>query len=233
MKTLRGERHVSRLEALSDAVFAFSATLLVVSLEVPATFGELVEKLHGFLAFALSFAALLMIWSVHNAYFRRYALQDRWTVVLNSVLLFVVLFYVYPLKFVTLGISTSLFGVGASSASRMISTVDELAQVFMLYGLGFIAIFACFGLMYRHAHRRRETLELSPQECEEARFLCRHYLLFACVGVASVAVAWLRVGIQVALPGWLYGLLGPVLFGHSWWSERRRAQSGVESRAGD
>ena len=42
--TLRG-REVTRLEALSDAVFGFAATLLVVSLEVPQTFPELVKSL--------------------------------------------------------------------------------------------------------------------------------------------------------------------------------------------
>lgn len=220
MKTLRGERSVSRLEALSDAVFAFSATLLVVSLEVPATFAELAGKLQGFLAFAMSFAALLMIWSVHSAYFRRYALQDRWTIVLNSGLLFVVLFYVYPLKFVTLGISTSVFGIGPESATR-INGFDELAQIFMLYGLGFAAIFASFALMYRHANSRRAELALSDEECFEARFLFRHYLIFACVGLLSVAVAATRVGIEVALPGWLYGVLGPTLGWHGWWSRRK------------
>lgn len=34
-------REVSRLEGLSDAVFGFGITLLVVSLEVPKTFDEL------------------------------------------------------------------------------------------------------------------------------------------------------------------------------------------------
>ncbi len=52
---------VSRIEALSDAVFAFAVTLLVVSLEVPATFAELWIKLHGFLAFGISFAMLFHV----------------------------------------------------------------------------------------------------------------------------------------------------------------------------
>jgi uncharacterized membrane protein len=69
-------RAISRLEAFSDAVFAFSATLLVVSLEVPRTYPELAAGLKGFVAFGLSFAALILIWAVHNGFFRRYGLSS-------------------------------------------------------------------------------------------------------------------------------------------------------------
>ncbi|MBP1644195.1 MAG: putative integral rane protein, partial [Acidobacteria bacterium] len=89
----------ARVETFSDAVFAFAATLLVVALEVPSSFQELERVLAGFAPFTLSFGALILIWSVHRALFRRFPMADRTTVVLNSCLLFVVLFYVYPLKF--------------------------------------------------------------------------------------------------------------------------------------
>ena len=43
MTRLRG-REVSRIEGLSDAVFGFEITFLVVSLEVPNTFDELLNR---------------------------------------------------------------------------------------------------------------------------------------------------------------------------------------------
>src|SRR3954465_14550365 len=95
----RGGGEIARIEGLSDAVFAFAVTLLVVSLEVPKTFNELSELMHGFLPFAISFTLLMQVWLEQNRYFRRYNLQDSLSTVLNWILLFVVLFYVYPLKF--------------------------------------------------------------------------------------------------------------------------------------
>src|SRR3954468_19500366 len=90
---------IARVEGLSDAVFAFAVTLLVVSLEVPKTFNELAAMMRGFLPFAISFALLMQVWHEQNRYFRRYNLQDSTSTILNWILLFVVLFYVYPLKF--------------------------------------------------------------------------------------------------------------------------------------
>jgi uncharacterized membrane protein len=86
---MRG-REVSRVEALSDAVFGFAITLLVVSLEVPRTFDALMEMMRGFVAFAICFAMLILVWYQQYKFFRRYGLNDALTFVLNAALLFVV-----------------------------------------------------------------------------------------------------------------------------------------------
>ena len=210
----------SRLEAFSDGVFAFAATLLVVSLEVPQSFDELLADLSGFGAFALGFATLIMLWMVHHAYFRRYALEDRWTIVLNGALLFVILFYVFPLKFVAAGITGFVFGVGDYSRMPMLDSHDDLATLFVLYGLGFALIFTCVSLMYRHAARRADVLGLDARERHEAQTLKRHYAIFVPVALLSMLLAWLQVGITMGAPGWIYALLGPLCWAHGIWSER-------------
>src|SRR5215471_17853299 len=85
---------VTRLEGFSDAVFGFALTLLVVSLEVPKSFHELMQSMRGFPAFGICFVFLVKVWFDHYHFFRRYGLQDTWCVTLNAALLFFVLFYV-------------------------------------------------------------------------------------------------------------------------------------------
>lgn len=225
--TATGERNTSRLESFSDAVFAFAATLLVVSLEVPKDYEALVGQLYGFVAFAVTFGALVAIWTIHRAYYRRYALGDGWTVFFNSSLLFVVLFYVFPLKFLTESFFGGVLGIGRSGIT--IESAEELAQLFMLYGGGFAALFLCIALLYWHAWRRRVALQLDPLQAWEAAFLARHYLAFTLVGLLSIAVTALGWGLLWGLPGILYTLLGPICFGHDAWSERRRPKNARSS----
>src|SRR4051794_32842472 len=90
---------VSRLEAFSDAVFGFAMSLLAVSLEAPKSYHQLVETLSGVFPFAFCFFIFIMIWFEHHVLFKRYALHDNTMIALNTLLLFVLLVYVYPLKF--------------------------------------------------------------------------------------------------------------------------------------
>ena len=55
----RGE-DVWRMEGFADA--AFAVTLLVVSLEMPEIFEELLDTMRGFLAFAICFVLLMSVW---------------------------------------------------------------------------------------------------------------------------------------------------------------------------
>src|SRR6202022_3095140 len=130
---------ISRIEGLSDVVFAFAVTLLVVSLEVPKTFDELMAVMRGFGAFAICFALLIVVWFNQYKFFRRYGLQDSLTIVLNTALLFVVLFYVYPLKFVFTFLISMFTGHHAEvrlpggTMGSMVENADQVATMMVIF----------------------------------------------------------------------------------------------------
>lgn len=75
---------ISRVEGLSDAVFGFAITLLVVSLEVPKTFNELLEAMQGFGAFAICFTLLFTVWYNQYKFFRGIRKRERQTATHHS-----------------------------------------------------------------------------------------------------------------------------------------------------
>jgi uncharacterized membrane protein len=207
---------ISRIEGLSDAVFAFAVTLLIISLEVPRTFGELQQAMRGFLPFALSFAMLLFIWYSQYLWFRRYALQDSLAVLLNGALLFIVLFYVYPLKFLSTLMMSQLMGSGnlvhlPDGRVEPIIRAGEVTSVMLIYDGGFIAVFLVLALLYWYAWSKRAQLELDAIEQHKTiEKMGAHLCLFG-VGVVSLLIVLIGGERAVAIAGMFYFSIGPVL----------------------
>jgi predicted outer membrane lipoprotein len=208
-------RHeVSRIEGFSDAVFAFALALLVVSVEAPSSYAELVDRMLGGVSFACCFALLVWIWYEHHSFFRRFGLQDGVTIFLNALLLFVVLLYVYPLKFMF----DSLFARFAPRLKPLEPMqLWELANAATIYAIGFIAIFVLFALFYRRALARREELGLSELDVYDARTNIGHHLISAGVGFISLAIAAVGPLELAPIAPTAYCLMGPA---HFWYGSR-------------
>jgi len=202
-------REVSRLEGFSDAVFGFALTLLVVSLETPKSFEDLKIQMGGFVPFALMFAMVCWIWYEHNLFFRRYGLQDALTVFLNAVLLFVVLFYVYPLRFLTMGLVGRLT-LPASALPDM--RFADGGMLMTLYSSGVLAIFAVFVLLYLHAWRQRRAMNLDAVEEVQLRYRMRSHMISAGLAVASLIIVFVLPS-ESMWAGLIYCLMGPL---HAW-----------------
>ena len=196
------DHDVTRIEALSDAVFGFAITLLVVSLEVPANFDELLQVIRGLPVFAVTFAILLMIWQEHHGLFKRFPNADGVTIWLNGALLFVVVSYIYPLKFLFAGIvGPAGMRFGQSSFMRL----DQAKMLMVIYGAGFAAIFLLFAVMYWRASRRATD----AASRHDARVLIGHSFVY--VGVAALSMGLAAFGglYASAYSGVSYGLIGP------------------------
>lgn len=192
-----------RIEGFSDAIFAFAATLVVVSFDIPKVFSELQDMRWEFLSFGISFMALVLIWVVHYKYFRRITDIDFVIIAINMFLLFVILFYVYPLKF----LSYTFIG------EAQFENHSDLAYLFIIYGIGFILIFTCISLLYSYSSK----LETDPKLQNELSHLKGHYFLYAAVGLITILLSIFRVGIAYGIPGMAYILIGPLC----WWHDKK------------
>lgn len=206
---------MSRIDAFSDVVFGFALTLLVVSLEVPKSFEEMRASLLGFVPFAICFTFLLLVWHGHYVFFRRYNLHDSGTIVINSCLLFVVLFYVYPMKFLWY----LLFG-----QHNVVTTPEDIRLLMVVYGAGYAAVYVLFTSLYLRAWSLRGELDFNEVERFDTRASIIDSAGLASIGIASCLVALLSPAALAGNAGWVYCAIAPMKFGlGSYFGKRRRA----------
>lgn len=161
----RGDQ-VTRIENLSDIVFALALSMLVFSSSDVTNFNQLTRHLTNIIPVTAGFAILLGIWNAHFMFFRRYGLADGKILFLNACLLLGVLFLAYPLRF----IFESLFGyimfvAGNSERVETMGIDYETAGTLMVYfSIGYAAVYLLINFMYMHAYSCADSLGLSDTE---------------------------------------------------------------------
>ena len=215
---LRG-REVTRLEGFSDAVFGFALTLLVVSLDVPRSYHDLINTMRGFPAFATCFWLLVIIWNSHYKFSRRFGLDDLTTRALTCILLFVVLFFVYPLKFLFTFTFKDIMPIVGPGGSPAPMTGAQASTILIIYGVGFAAVYFALLVLYLHAWRLRDVLELNDLEKLHTRHQMYRLLMLAGVGLLAAALACNRHTLRWS--GFCYLLLFPILRTHTVVQKRR------------
>lgn len=232
-RMLPARRHeISRLEGFSDAVFGFALALLAVSAEPPTSYAQLMDRINGAVAFACCFALLVWIWYQHNIFFRRFGLQDALTTTINGALLFVVLFYVYPLKFMFDSFFARFLPSPSAGGVRNMA-LWELGNASAIYGAGFLVLFVLFALLYWRAYSRRDELGLTRLEVFDVKSSAGHHLVSAAAGAIALLVALFAPLRWVFLSPMCFALMGP---GHWWFGtrmERRREALKEELRTED
>ncbi len=189
----------SRIESFSDAVFGFSITLLVLSVEIPKSYSGLIHLLHGVPAFAASFSLLATLWWRQCLFFRRYGLHDSITAALNTIQLFVIVLYIYPVKFFFDASFAVMFGDPAGRTMMEGHDENGLLAIY-LFGAGVVQLLS--GMMILHAFRMRTVLELTEEE-ESATLGSGFDALTTGLGFvgAPLVMHWLGLGSGLAVFG--------------------------------
>lgn len=161
----RGES-VTRIENLSDIVFALALGMLVSSSQPPVSFSQLLEFLPSVVPVSAAFIVLLSIWHSHFTFFRRYGIGDVKTIFLNAILLFLVLFLAYPLRYVfdsLFAFVLAQFGY-LERAFALEAHGRNAASIMGIYALGYGTAQLILLLMFHHAISKSSDLGLSARE---------------------------------------------------------------------
>ena len=216
----------SRLENFSDAVFAFSITLLMISLEVPQTFTQILELTDELIAFAITIIPLFIIWQQHRQFFRRYGLDDSVVLKWNTILLFIVLIFIFPLKFLSLFLvrfySSVLFGTPTVFGTMI--NGEQVPMLMVYYGLGALGLIFVFSRFYKHALNKKDELELNTYELKHTEYYKRLFTHLCYVPIRSIVfvivIMFFNVTIASVVSGVLYALTGVVFVINQRWLKK-------------
>lgn len=196
----------TRIEAFTDAAFAFAVTLLMIGGgHVPDSVDALTRALAGLPGYAASFALLCLFWYAHYAWYRRYGIEDGRSTVLSLLLVFLVLIYVYPLHMmfeaaITLG--------GGSTPLR---SVHDWQRMYEIFGIAYASMSIVILLFYLHALQLRDELALDAVELAVTRSAAWRWGIQAAIGLGSAFLAATllngKPGVLLAVPGLVYWLI--------------------------
>jgi hypothetical protein len=71
-------------------------------------------------------------------------------------------------------------------------TLDQLSALLIIYGMGFAGVYLALLILYLHAYRLRDALDLSALERFDTRFGIYRMISLVSVGLLAAGVAWLR-----------------------------------------
>src|ERR1700761_1443260 len=173
------DKESARLEAFSDGVFAIAITLLILEIRVPvlgaidnrSLLTALARLWPSFMAFALSFFVILLIWINHHELFRLVQGVDRPLLFANGALLLMVTFVPFP----------------AALLARYIGTPAANTAVAFYCGTFFVTS-ACHSLLLESIvhNRRRLRADVGDHEVSHLRRTYRFGLVMylACTLIA-------------------------------------------------
>lgn len=197
-----GESH-RRLDQFVDAAFAFAVTLLLITGSAPPdSLADLRAALPNIPASAAAFVLIVLFWSAHRAFGRLAPARDAISVVVSLAIVFTVLVYVYPLRF----LMQSMFGWisgGWLPGRDLIDGLGDLATLYQVYGLGFALLSGLYAILFARCMKIVATAEARL----EAHAWRDSWAICGASGVLSAVLALLPLEWAPWLPPMAYNLI--------------------------
>src|SRR5436190_20210948 len=166
-----------RVEAFSDGVFAIAITLLILAVGIEQSFArgsvehQLLHLWPAYIAYAVSFLTVGIMWVNHHQIFRHFVRVDRPLLLLNILLLMCISFTPFPTRVV---------------ADHAKSGGDREAAA-VLYGLTMTLTAICFLSVWIYGSRR---LLRPDADMREVTGITRSYLPGAPTYALATAIAF-------------------------------------------
>lgn len=209
-----------RLENFSDAVFALAITLLLISTSPPSTFAQIVKFTFDLIPFMMCITLIVLIWHEHFVFYYRYGLRNNRVIFLNTLFLVIVLFYVYPLKFLT---KLSLFVIAVPFDIEWLKQDlmgmlkgGNMSDLMIIYGIGAASVFFVLVLMYRYALSKKDELQLNELEVFDTQTSIRTNFLLGIIPLFSVVIVLVFYNNPFSgmYSGFAYFMYGPIMGWH-------------------
>ena len=198
----RGE-NPSRLDNLTDAVFGIAVTLLIFNLSNPNSLKDLVVFTKTLPAFLVSIGFLIIIWKEHVRFSEIYGLRGPMFVFLNSLFIALIIFYVYPLRFLTLFMTQAIFG----SDLPVTISPREIPDIMIYYGFVAFALYFILLWFYQVALKKKSVLQLNEYEIMHTTFQRNRMILMSVVPIVSILLVIAIKGYSVALASFIGGMM--------------------------
>lgn len=206
---------VTRIEAFYDAAFAFAITLMVISIdEIPDSAEHLIEALKSIPAFAACFMLIVLFWSAHSTWSRRYGIDDRTSQRLSLLTVFLVLVVIYPMRMV---FAAFFFWISDGWLPAHIDTDNgpgDIRIIIAVFAVSFGSMGMATWALYRHAWKLRESLELDARETLITRFSVIRWAAVPIISALSLMLSFVLAlfppqQVLVAVPALIFFLLLP------------------------
>ncbi|MEM7661687.1 MAG: TMEM175 family protein [Pseudomonadota bacterium] len=187
---------VTRIENLSDIVFALAFSMMVTASNTPFTFDGIKTHLVSLAPISVAFAFMLGTWNRHFLFFRRYGLADNRIVWLNALLLLTVLSIALPMRFIFESLFAwilTLFGYLEAMNRIGVQSYRQAGEIIAYFGVIYAVLNVIQAQMYAHALHKSDVLQLNHLERAHTRSAIWTSRIDVVIGLITAVVAYCTI----------------------------------------